>query len=226
MKKIFTTAAFCLICIFGAYAQNYSTVQITPVNGVLTVNGIAQISIPNYDPSEVQLEPMSGSVAVPSSDQMYTVQEFASLDDVWNACNSSAVWSSNMVTLDTYSGQGMNVGYAALKFAGTPNTYGYAKFDKNVSGGWTEFGYFTSGSGIAEWTNTISVYPNPVVETISIRNAEGSRIAIYNSNGQLVKQIENAESNASVNVTSLSVGLYFVQITHDNQVNTVKFVKE
>ena len=77
MKKIFTTAAFCLICIFGAYAQNYSTVQITPVNGVLTVNGIAQISIPNYDPSEVQLEPMSGSVAVPSSDQMYTVQEFA-----------------------------------------------------------------------------------------------------------------------------------------------------
>lgn len=226
MKKIFTTAAFCLICIFGAYAQNYSTVQITPVNGVLTVNGIAQISIPNYDPSEVQLEPMSGSVAVPSSDQMYTVQEFASLDDVWNACNSSAVWSSNMVTLDTYSGQGMNVGYAALKFAGTPNTYGYAKFDKNISGGWTEFGYFTSGSGIAEWTNTISIYPNPVVETISIRNAEGSRIVIYNSNGQLVKQIENAESNASVNVTSLSAGVYFVQITLDNQVNTVKFVKE
>ena len=157
---------------------------------------------------------------------MYTVQEFASLDDVWNACNSSAVWSSNMVTLDTYSGQGMNVGYAALKFAGTPNTYGYAKFDKNVSGGWTEFGYFTSGSGIAEWTNTISVYPNPVVETINIRNAEGSRIVIYNSNGQLVKQIEKAEPNASVNVTSLSVGVYFVQITLDNQVNTVKFVKE
>lgn len=226
MKKIFTTVTFCLICAFGAFAQNYSTVQITPVNGILTVNGIAQISIPNYDPSEVQLEPMAGTVAVPSSDQMYTVAEFASLDDVWNACNSTAVWSSNMVTLDTYSGQGMNAGYAALKFSGTPNTFGYAKFDKNVSGGWTEFGYFTSGSGVAEWTNAISVYPNPVVETINIRNAEGSRIVIYNSNGQIVKQIENAESNASVNVTSLSAGVYFVQITLDNQVNTVKFVKE
>ena len=120
----------------------------------------------------------------------------------------------------------MNAGYAALKFSGTPNTFGYAKFDKNVSGGWTEFGYFTSGSGVAEWTNDISVYPNPVVESINIRNAEGSKIVIYNSNGQIVKQIENAESNASVNVTSLSTGVYFVQITLDNQVNTVKFVKE
>ena len=120
----------------------------------------------------------------------------------------------------------MNVGYAALKFAGTPNTYGYAKFDKTVSGGWIEFGYFTSGSDVAEWANTISVYPNPVTETLSIRNAEGSRVAIYNANGQIVKLIEKAEPNATVNVTSLSVGVYYVQITQDNRVNTVKFVKQ
>ena len=226
MRNIITTAAFCLVFAFGAFAQNYSTVQITPVNGVLTVNGIAQITIPNYDPSEVQLEPMSGSVAVPGSDQMYTVQEFASLDDVWNACHSSAVWSSNMVTLDTYSGQGMNVGYAALKFAGTPNTYGYAKFDKTVSGGWIEFGYFTSGSDVAEWANTISVYPNPVVETINISNAEGSQIVIYNMYGQQLKLVENADANTMISVSDLSSGVYFVKITSGNKENTVKFVKE
>ena len=226
MRNIITTAAFCLVFAFGAFAQNYSTVQITPVNGVLTVNGIAQITIPNYDPSEVQLEPMSGSVAVPGSDQMYTVQEFASLDDVWNACHSSAVWSSNMVTLDTYSGQGMNVGYAALKFAGTPNTYGYAKFDKTVSGGWIEFGYFTSGSDVAEWANTISVYPNPVVETINISNAEGSQIVIYNMYGQQLKLVENADANTMISVSDLSSGVYFVKITSGHKENTVKFVKE
>ncbi|MBR4135046.1 MAG: T9SS type A sorting domain-containing protein [Bacteroidales bacterium] len=226
MKNVFTAVVFCLICAFGAYAQDYSTVQITPANGVLTVNGIAQISIPNYDPSEVQLEPMSGFVAVPNADQMYTVAEYASLDDVWSACNGSAVWTSNMVTLDTYSGQGMNVGYAALKFAGTPNIYGYAKFDKNVSGGWTEFGYFTSGSGVAGRTNAINVYPNPVAETIRISNAEGAQIAIYNSNGQVVKQLESAGTNTTVDVSTLSAGIYFVQIIGDKQVSTVKFVKE
>lgn len=226
MKNIITTVALCLVCAFSVFAQNYSTVQISPVNGVLVVNGINQISIPNYDPSEVQLEPMAGSVAVPNADQMYTVAEFATLDAVWNACNSSAIWADNMVTLDTYSGQGINTGYAALKFSGTPNTYGYAKFDKNVSGGWTEFGYFTTGSGVAEWTNAVSVFPNPVTESIRLNNAEGVRIAIHNTYGQEVKVVAKAAADASINVSDLSSGLYFVKITNGNKENTVKFVKE
>lgn len=226
MKNIFTTVALCLVCAFSVFAQNYSTVQITPVNGVLVVNGINQISIPNYDPSEVQLEPMAGFVAVPNNDQMYTVAEFATLDAVWDACNSSAIWAENMVTLDTYSGQGMNVGYAALKFSGTPNTYGYAKFDKTVSGGWLEFGYFVEGVGVEEWTNTVSVSPNPVVETINISNAEGSQIAIYNMYGQQLKLVENADANTMISVSDLSSGVYFVRISSGNKENTVKFVKE
>lgn len=226
MKNIFTTVALCLVCAFSVFAQNYSTVQITPVNGVLVVNGINQISIPNYDPSEVQLEPMSGFVAVPNSDQMYTVAEYASLDEVWNACNSSIAWSSNMVTLDTYSGQGMNVGYAALKFSGTPNTYGYAKFDKTVSGGWLEFGYFVEGVGVDEWTNTISVSPNPVANAIRLNNVEGARIAVYSAAGQQVKSVDNAAANTVISVSDLSSGIYFVKITSGGKVNTVKFVKE
>ena len=226
MKNIITTVALCLVCAFSVFAQNYSTVQISPVNGVLVVNGINQISIPNYDPSEVQLEPIAGFVAVPNNDQMYTVAEFATLDAVWNACNSSAIWADNMVTLDTYSGQGMNTGYAALKFSGTPNTYGYAKFDKNVSGGWTEFGYFTTGSGVAEWTNAVSVFPNPVTESIRLNNAEGVRIAIYNTYGQEVKVVANAAADASINVSDQSSGVYFVKITNGTKENTLKFVKE
>lgn len=226
MKNIITTVALCLVCAFSVFAQNYSTVQITPVNGVLVVNGINQISIPNYDPSEVQLEPMAGSVAVPNADQMYTVAEFATLDAVWNACNASAIWADNMVTLDTYSGQGMNTGYAALKFSGTPNTYGYAKFDKTVAGGWTEFGYFTTGNGVAERTNTITVYPNPVVETIRINNAEEAHVAIYDMKGQQVKLVEYANANTMINVSDLSSGVYFVKIASGSKVNTVKFVKE
>ena len=226
MKTNLLAMVLCLVCTFGAFAQNYSTVQITPQSGNLIVNGIPQFSIPNYDPSEVQLEPISGSVAVPSADQMYTVAEYATLDNVWTACNSSAVWSNNLVTLDTYSGQGMNIGYVALKFSGSPNTYGYAKFDKSVSGGWTEFGYFTSGSGIEDVTNAISIYPNPVAEKIFINNGEGAHIAIYSLNGQEVMYIENANANEKIYVAELSAGTYVVRISSNGKVTTMKFVKE
>ncbi|MBO4654344.1 MAG: T9SS type A sorting domain-containing protein [Bacteroidales bacterium] len=226
MKKNLLAMVLCLVCTFGAFAQNYSTVQITPQNGNLIVNGISQFSIPNYDPSEVQLEPISGSVAVPSADQMYTVAEYATLDNVWTACNSSAVWSNNLVTLDTYSGQGLSTGYVALKFSGSPNTYGYAKFDKSVSGGWTEFGYFTSGSGIEDVTNTIFIYPNPVVDEIFINHVEGARIAIFSVNGQEVKSIEIANASEKVSVAELSAGTYIVRISNHDKVTTMKFVKE
>ena len=226
MRKCFVAMVLSLVCTLGGFAQNYSTVQITPQNGVLVVNGIQQISIPNYDPSEVQLEPMAGRVAVPSSDQSYTIAEFATLDAVY-ACfpNSSVIWSDNLVTLDTYSGQ-YNTGYAALFFSGSPNTYGYAKFDKSVSGGWIEFGYFTAGSGINELSNIISVCPNPVKDVLSIDNAEGAQISICNMNGQEMMHIEKAIVNEKVNVSDLSSGVYFVRIAYGNKLNTMKFVKE
>ena len=227
MKKFLSVMVLCFVCTFGAFAQNYSTVQITPQNGVLIVNGIEQISIPNYDPSEVQLEPIAGKVAAPSADQAYTVAEFATLDAVWSAFASSSIfWTDNMVTLDTYSGTGLNTGYAALHFSGSPNTLGYAKFDKSVSGGWTEFGYFTTGSGIDELSNTITVSPNPVKDVLSLDNAEGVTISICNMNGQEVMHVEKAKVNEKVNVSELSSGVYFVRISQNNEVSATKFVKE
>ena len=44
-----------LLCTFGAFAQNYSTVPVALQNGVLVVNGVNQLSVPNYDPSEVSI---------------------------------------------------------------------------------------------------------------------------------------------------------------------------
>jgi len=226
MKNIFMAMALCLVCAFNVFAQNYTTVPVALVDNRLSVNGIVQLVVPNYDPNEIQIDPMGGFVAVPSTDQEYTVAEYASLDEVWNACNSSTVWSSNMVTLDTYSGQGMNIGYAALKFAGSPYKYGYAKFDKSVPGGWLEFGYFVEGVGVEEWTNTISVSPNPATDAIRLNNVEGSRIAVYSTAGQQVKSVDNAPANTVIGVSDLSSGVYFVKITSGSKVNTVKFVKE
>ena len=226
MKKFLSVLSLCLAFSLGTFAQNYSTVIITPQNGVLVVNGINQISVPNYDPSEVQLEPISGAVAVPNTDQMYTVAEFPTLNAVWNTCNSSAVWATNLVTLDTYSGQTANTGYAALKFSGSPNTYGYAKFDKTVSGAWTEFGYFTTGSGIVELNDAVAVSPTLASDVLNISHADGAQVSIYNLNGQEVKRIEKASAVEVVNISGLSAGVYVVRCDFGSQVSMIKFVKE
>lgn len=226
MNRFLSILALCLVFSLGAFAQNYSTVTITPQNGVLVVNGVDQISIPNYDPSEVQLEPISGAVAVPNTDQMYTVAEFPTLNAVWNTCNSSAVWATNLVTLDTYSGQTANTGYAALKFSGSPNTYGYAKYDKTVTGAWTEFGYFTTGSGIAELNDAVSVSPTLASDVLNICHAAGAQVSIYTLNGLEVKRIEKASTVEVMNISDLSSGIYVVRCDFGNQVSMIKFVKE
>ena len=227
MKKNLVVLTLCLVFAFSAFAQNYSTQQITPQNGVLVVNGINQISIPNYDPSEVQLEPTSGKVAIPSNDQAYTIAEFATLDAIWNAFNSSSIiWTSNMVTLDTYTGTGMNTVYAALMFSGSPYTLGYAKFDKNVSGGWTEFGYFTNGANIRESDCASSVSPNPACDVINIKNAEEAQISVYTMNGQEIKRIAKANADESIDVSNLAAGTYIIRCAFDNRISMVKFVKE
>ena len=226
MKNIFMAMALCLVCAFNVFAQNYTTVPVALVDNHLSVNGIVQLSIPHYDPNEVQIEPLGGFVAVPSTDQEYTIAEYPTLDAVWHICNGNAVWTRNLVTLDTYSGQEMNIGYAALKFAGSPYKYGYAKFDKSVPGAWVEFGYFVEGVGVDEWTSTISVSPNPVADAIRLNNVEGARIAVYSATGQQVKSVDNAAANTEISVSDLSSGIYFVKITSGSKVNTVKFVKE
>jgi hypothetical protein len=227
MKKILSVLTLLVSFAWGAVAQNYSTVTITPQNGVLVVNGINQISIPNYDPSEVQLEPISGSVAVPSAAQMYTIAEYPTLNAVWNTCSSSStIWASNLVTLDTYSGQTANTGYAALLFAGSPISCGYAKFDKTVSGAWTEFGYFTTNSGINEQTLSVSVTPNPVSDELNIHHVAGAQISIYCLNGQEMKRIEKADMNEVINISGWSAGVYVVRCTFEGYVSMVKFVKE
>ena len=226
MKNIFMAMALCLVCAFNVFAQNYTAVPVALVDNRLSVNGIVQLAVPNYDPNEIQIDPMGGFVGVPSTDQEYTIAEYPNLDAVWNICNGDAVWAWNLVTLDTYSGQGMNIGYAALKFSGSPYKYGYAKFDKSVPGGWIEFGYFVEGVGVDEWTSAISVSPNPVADAIRLNNVEGARIAVYSVTGQQVKSVDNAAANTVIGVSDLSSGIYFVKITCGSKENTVKFVKE
>lgn len=71
-------------------------------------------------------------------------------------------------------------------------------------------------------TTSLNVYPNPACNVINVDNAAGAQISIYNIAGQEVMAIEAANANESINVASLSEGVYVVRVVNGNEVATSK----
>lgn len=78
------------------------------------------------------------------------------------------------------------------------------------------------------FANYFTVYPNPVDETLHIAkkgDIEVQSINIYNGLGQLVLAIPNSREVATVDVSQLSGGNYFVKIHSDKGTSSTKFIK-
>ncbi|RXR17268.1 T9SS type A sorting domain-containing protein [Flavobacterium amnicola] len=80
-----------------------------------------------------------------------------------------------------------------------------------------------------EFSNYFSVYPNPVSNVLNItakETIEINSINIYNTLGQLVLVIPNAENIKVVDVSSLTSGNYFIKINSDQGTSNTKFIKQ
>ena len=64
--------------------------------------------------------------------------------------------------------------------------------------------------------NTISsefnIYPNPAKDILTIKGQNISTVEIMDINGKIVKTINNASNGTTVNVSSLTQGIYFVKM--------------
>jgi hypothetical protein len=72
------------------------------------------------------------------------------------------------------------------------------------------------------------IYPNPVNDILNIDTKqiiEVPSINIYNTLGQIVLVIPNAQQTKSVDVSSLKTGNYFMKINSDKGSSSVKFMK-
>lgn len=64
---------------------------------------------------------------------------------------------------------------------------------------------------------TISIYPNPATNYISVDNDENvNSIIIFNLVGRKIMTFENIQKNEQYDVTTLSNGMYLVQVTDSN----------
>jgi hypothetical protein len=78
------------------------------------------------------------------------------------------------------------------------------------------------------FSNYFSVYPNPVHDVLNIsakESIEVSSINIYNTLGQLVLVIPNAQNTKTVDVSALTTGNYFIKINSDKGTSNTKFIK-
>ena len=118
-------------------------------------------------------------------------------------------WNTSALTAATANGGGT----FSLALTGVTSFSPFAVFDKNTN----------VNTGITDITadNTLDIYPNPAGSIVHIGVPNPSAdytVAVYNMSGQLMFERE-ATSN-SLDVSSLSVGLYNVAI--NQQGNTLR----
>lgn len=73
--------------------------------------------------------------------------------------------------------------------------------------------------------DNLTVYPNPVTNSLNISGVNTAQVEIINNIGQVSKL--QIDSDQSIDVSSLAPGYYFIQVIASNGNNqTVKFVKQ
>jgi Leucine-rich repeat (LRR) protein len=79
------------------------------------------------------------------------------------------------------------------------------------------------------FSHYFKLYPNPVNDVLNITTKETitiSSVSIYNTLGQLVVVIPNAQNIKTIDVSNLSSGNYFIKINSDKGSSNTKFIKQ
>jgi hypothetical protein len=100
-----------------------------------------------------------------------------------------------------------------------------------ATGDWGEFqiSAYDASLGIDQFnSNSFAVYPNPVKNMLNLTSnlADISNVAVYNLLGQQVIAKQVNASEGQIDMSSLPQGTYMVKVTANNQVKTIKVIKE
>ncbi len=72
----------------------------------------------------------------------------------------------------------------------------------------------------------IAVYPNPVFNTLTIESLQSAVIEITNIQGQLIKIYTTTGNKINIDVSSLTSGVYILQVRTEKGIEVKKFIKE
>ncbi|EAS18820.1 conserved hypothetical protein [Flavobacteria bacterium BBFL7] len=138
----------------------------------------------------------------------------------WDA-TSPAI--SNTGQLETVS-LGSYTGIVQLAFWGT----------NGVTGAGTDSEFFVDNFTIDATQSNASIeelgftfYPNPVKDVLNINGLQNiDSASVMNMLGQQVMKVSPGVTNAQIDMSTLSVGVYLVQVATDGRTSTIRVVKE
>lgn len=116
------------------------------------------------------------------------------------------------------------------------NTYGASYFEIYVSdidnlnyqtsfNNWTTSNCGNTTSNASTTNAQLSLYPNPSLSTITINGIDKLQKVNIRIFDEKANQLLKTEKTANIDISSLSNGVYFIQIEQNNHKNCLKFIK-
>ncbi|MDN3723307.1 T9SS type A sorting domain-containing protein [Aequorivita sp. SDUM287046] len=126
-------------------------------------------------------------------------------------------------SIQTSDGDFLTVGYSNSDISGDKTENSRGGFDY-----WIIKHDATLGINENVFASTISIYPNPVKNILQVNSQDKiiDKINIYSILGSLVRQLDVETVSPTVDVSSLALGVYYIQLYSGKNVALKKFVKE
>ena len=129
---------------------------------------------------------------------------------VYSETLSTDQWEERSVNLP-YAGQNVNIAFVHTNCSDV-----FVMKIDNIS--------VTPGVGINEVEDNISIYPNPANNVLNVNASSNiNKVEVYNMLGQNVMTVSVNNTNASINTSSLTQGMYMLKLHTDNGVVNQKF---
>ena len=136
----------------------------------------------------------------------------------WDS-NSGLTNESSSISEITLSSTSSNVKFAFYAFSGA---WG-GDYDFHI----TDFRITSTSLGIEDSSISLfNYFPNPVNDMLTIRaQKDVDHITVYNMLGQVVKRQSPNTRDCTVDLSAMQTGAYFVKVSIDNTVETVRILK-
>jgi hypothetical protein len=77
-------------------------------------------------------------------------------------------------------------------------------------------------TSVSNLDKNIEIYPNPANHSVTLTNAAGSSLKIYNAFGSLVAETNIDKDAQTIDVSALAGGTYFMRINNNDEISIRK----